>query len=366
MRKPADLDVLFRLAAWPPRSAIWKDAISALERMLRSPNLPRVRLELGVLYFRLGSYEVARSYLESALRSPTVPADVRRRAEEYLAEVGSKLAIQPDRRCLLRLALPVQRQPRPGGVARAAVRPAGQPQPGRPRHGRLGRRELAAGPSSLGFRPPGQVGAGDPVRRLCQPAVPALGRQRLAARPDTGPRFSLQRRHEDISLRPFVTGGYVWVNDTSYSELGAVGSRRRAAGQRPAQRHGPALPRQDNQDTSYLPANSQYPRHVAVGQHRLQYEIGSVAGVVRRGNVQRSLPTSRQGRATACTAGRRLLLRFPDPLLRTGLPWTINFSASRAMVGLRPAMSSSTRASRVSRTTPSQHRARRAFDARTT
>ena len=48
--------------------------------------------------------------------------------------------LQPGRRCLLRLALPVQRQPRPCGLARAAVRPAGQPQPGRPRHRPTGAR----------------------------------------------------------------------------------------------------------------------------------------------------------------------------------------------------------------------------------
>jgi hypothetical protein len=63
------------------------------ERMLLiNQNLPRVRLELGVFYYRLGSYEVARNYLESALRLPTVPTEVRRRAEEYLAKVGSKLS----------------------------------------------------------------------------------------------------------------------------------------------------------------------------------------------------------------------------------------------------------------------------------
>ena len=93
MRKPADLDVLFRFASLATQIGDLEGAISALERMLLvNQNLPRVRLELGVLYFRLGSYEVARSYLESALRSPTVPADVRRRAEEYLAEVAGKLS----------------------------------------------------------------------------------------------------------------------------------------------------------------------------------------------------------------------------------------------------------------------------------
>src|SRR5260370_17526436 len=65
--------------------------ISALERMLLiNPDLARVRLELGVLYYRLGSYEVARTYLDTALKSPSLPADVRGKAQEYLAEIESK------------------------------------------------------------------------------------------------------------------------------------------------------------------------------------------------------------------------------------------------------------------------------------
>src|SRR5260370_16910780 len=65
--------------------------ISALERMLLSnPDLLRVRLELCVLYYRLGSYEVARTYLDTALKSPSLPADVRGKAQEYLAEIESK------------------------------------------------------------------------------------------------------------------------------------------------------------------------------------------------------------------------------------------------------------------------------------
>src|SRR4030095_11690172 len=91
MLKPADLDVLFRFATLAAQIGDLEGAISALERMLLiNADLPRVRLELGVLYYRLGSYEAARTYLTSALKSPSLPADVRRKAEEYLAEIDSK------------------------------------------------------------------------------------------------------------------------------------------------------------------------------------------------------------------------------------------------------------------------------------
>jgi hypothetical protein len=52
LRHPADLDVLFRFATIASRTGDLEGAISALERML-NPDLPRVRLELGVLYYRL-------------------------------------------------------------------------------------------------------------------------------------------------------------------------------------------------------------------------------------------------------------------------------------------------------------------------
>ena len=91
LSKPADLDVLFRFAGLATQMGDLEGAISALERMLLvNPDLPRVRLELGVLYYRLGSYEVARTYLDTALKSPALPADVRSKAQEYLAEIESK------------------------------------------------------------------------------------------------------------------------------------------------------------------------------------------------------------------------------------------------------------------------------------
>src|SRR4051794_8573896 len=88
LQRPSDLDVLFKFAAIAGQTGDLEGAISALERMLLiNADLPRVRLELGVLYYRLKSYEVARTYLESALKSPNVPPEVRTRAEQFLAQI---------------------------------------------------------------------------------------------------------------------------------------------------------------------------------------------------------------------------------------------------------------------------------------
>ena len=91
LKKPADLDVLFKFATIATKTGDLEGAISALERMLLiDANLPRVRLELGVLYYRLGSFEVARTYLEDALKSPNLPPDVRSRAEQFMAQVQAQ------------------------------------------------------------------------------------------------------------------------------------------------------------------------------------------------------------------------------------------------------------------------------------
>jgi tetratricopeptide (TPR) repeat protein len=92
LRQPANLDVLFKFATVATQTGDLEGAVSALERMLLiDPNLPRVRLELGVLYFRLGSFELARTYLQTALGSRNIPADVRAKAEQYMAELDKRL-----------------------------------------------------------------------------------------------------------------------------------------------------------------------------------------------------------------------------------------------------------------------------------
>lgn len=85
---PGDLDKSFRFAGLAVRVGDLEGAVVALERMLLiNANLPRVRLELGVLYYRLGSYEAARNYLVTALETPNMPPEVRERAEKFLAQI---------------------------------------------------------------------------------------------------------------------------------------------------------------------------------------------------------------------------------------------------------------------------------------
>lgn len=90
---PASLDKTFAYARTAIAVRDYEGAIGALERMLFiNPELPRVRLELGALYFRLGSYEVSRAYLTTALAAPDVPEAVQARANELLAAIEERLS----------------------------------------------------------------------------------------------------------------------------------------------------------------------------------------------------------------------------------------------------------------------------------
>lgn len=93
LREPANLDIMFQYAQRAVENGNYDAAIGTLSRMLLfNPNLPRVRLELGALYFQLGSYEAARSYLTQALATPDMPEEVRERATAYLAEIDRRTA----------------------------------------------------------------------------------------------------------------------------------------------------------------------------------------------------------------------------------------------------------------------------------
>lgn len=92
LREPANLDLSFRFAEAATRKGDYEAAIGALERMLfYNPDLPRVKLELGILYFRLGSYEMARSYFQAALAGGA-PPEVTARVQPFLFEIDRRLS----------------------------------------------------------------------------------------------------------------------------------------------------------------------------------------------------------------------------------------------------------------------------------
>jgi hypothetical protein len=90
LARPDDLNAMFAYAVVSIRLREYEPAIATLERMLIYNNdLPRVKLELGSAYFRLGSYEVARFYFDEVLAGGP-PPDVKIKVEEFLAEINSR------------------------------------------------------------------------------------------------------------------------------------------------------------------------------------------------------------------------------------------------------------------------------------
>jgi hypothetical protein len=86
--KPSDPEALAKFAELAVGVGDIEGAISALERLLLiDSDQPEVKLELGVLYYRLGANEPARAYLEAARTSASSSSETKARAETFLAAV---------------------------------------------------------------------------------------------------------------------------------------------------------------------------------------------------------------------------------------------------------------------------------------
>ncbi|MCP4328138.1 MAG: hypothetical protein GY791_06855 [Alphaproteobacteria bacterium] len=93
LRQPNDLDNMARFAYVATQLRNYEAAIQTFERMLLiNPNLPTIKLEIGVLYYRLKAYDTAKVYLEDALTDPAMPPISRARAQRYLDEVDERVA----------------------------------------------------------------------------------------------------------------------------------------------------------------------------------------------------------------------------------------------------------------------------------
>ena len=86
---PSDLDATLKYADLAVALKDYEAAIPALERVLFfNPDLVEIKLELGVMYYNLKSYDVARSYFNDAKSSPLATEDVISEADGYLTRMG--------------------------------------------------------------------------------------------------------------------------------------------------------------------------------------------------------------------------------------------------------------------------------------
>lgn len=331
LRRPADLDVLFKFATLATQTGDLEGAISALERMLLiNPELPRVRLELGVLYYRLGSYEVARTYLERALASPNLPAEVRSRAQTFMAEVESR-----QKRSTLsgEVFLGWRYQSNANlGPTTSSVRLFGQT-------ANLNQSSVGAPDwgivSSVQIRHRYDFGRQD--RSALESQLTAYANRQFTLTQanvalldfTSGPRFQVfDGIFEDVTLKPFGTAGHIWVNDTPY--YGSYGAGLEAAVLLLDQLRNTStfvFRRHDHTDTWYLTTNSQFRGMEYAGSTTFQYLLTPLVSLFATGNVTRyQTDQVLSQNYELWGAGGGVSFRFDDPLFKTALPWTITLS----------------------------------------
>ena len=85
MQQPANYGITSAFVAVAVQRADYEAAIGALERLLfYNPNMPVVKYELGVLYYRLHVYDIAKRYFTEARSSPELDAATKAKIEDYL------------------------------------------------------------------------------------------------------------------------------------------------------------------------------------------------------------------------------------------------------------------------------------------
>ena len=87
---PTNLDNLFNYANLSILVGDLEAAIGVFEQMLiYKPDLPRIKLELGVLYFRLGAYASAKRYLDD-VENYNPPQEVKEKVEIFLDQIENE------------------------------------------------------------------------------------------------------------------------------------------------------------------------------------------------------------------------------------------------------------------------------------
>ena len=334
LRQPANLDVLFKFATVATQTGDYEGAISALERMLIiSPDIPRVRLELGVLYFRLGSYEVARTYLETALASPALPPEVRSRAEQFLAEIQKR---QAPSRFLGEVFAGVRYQSNANlGPPTSSVRLFGQV--ANLNESSVGTADWGAVTSAM-VRHTYDLQTQDRAQIETQLTAYVNRQFHLSAANvsivdlTSGPRFQVfQGIFEDVTLKPFATAGYIWVNDTPF--YGSYGGGLESGALLASKLRNTSYfvwRRQLHPDTWYVPYNSFLYNGVEFSANTtFQYELTESVSLFANGAAQRYQTDNAPWQSYQLYGvGGAMQFRFADPLFKSQLPWTMGLAVN--------------------------------------
>jgi tetratricopeptide (TPR) repeat protein len=88
---PNDVETVLRYSQAAEKVGDYESSISPLEGLfLYDSNLPKVRLQLGILFLQLRSFHTAHNYFQTALVCPDIEPDARRIAEEAIARIPAR------------------------------------------------------------------------------------------------------------------------------------------------------------------------------------------------------------------------------------------------------------------------------------
>ena len=91
LQQPQNLSLWSSYSQLLVRQGNYEGGIAALERLLLEPDAsPSLRVEIGVLYYRLASYSMAEAMLRKALEDGRLPGDQRALANALLADIAKR------------------------------------------------------------------------------------------------------------------------------------------------------------------------------------------------------------------------------------------------------------------------------------
>lgn len=91
LARPSDVETVLRYSKVAEDIGDYESSIAPLEGLfLYDPSLPKVRLQLGILYLHLRSFHTAHSYFLTVLACPDVTPDTRRVAEQAIARIPTR------------------------------------------------------------------------------------------------------------------------------------------------------------------------------------------------------------------------------------------------------------------------------------
>jgi len=336
LQKPTDAPTLLRYARLAVEVGDLEAAVSAYERFLMiDGDQPRVRYELGVLYYRLRSYEAARSYFETARVSPKAGADVKAGAGEYIAEIDSmtgKSRFSGD------VLVGLRYSDNANNANAGALRFFGSNVVPNPAFSQ--RADWAAVTAAqlhhrydFGRQDSGTLETDLSVYSSRQFQVSEANT--LLFDLTTGPRSQpFEGTFRDVTLKPFVTGRYISVHDQpTYWSWGA-GTEATAQVRDWLKASVVVLGRhREFIDNADAPSNSRSSGTDAATGFQLQAEISSDILLTLGLGFTRYLAAVPSESYTELAYGGSLSFRFSDPIGLNGRKWYLTANAGGAVAG---------------------------------